>query len=291
MSGGLIGFWHRELGGRLEAGAARTSPHSPSGAIWLTRWAWACLIVALTLYLAGGYQAGFTRINGAAAAYPDWLWEWLTALGDERVSFALALLLALRYPRVFWALILSAVLAAAYSRGLKELIDAARPPAVLAPDTFNLIGPGHRRASFPSGHSVTAGVFFGVLIYYTPLRVLRVVLLALALAAGLSRVAVGVHWPLDVAAGLLGGAMAARIGAGLAARWSGPATDLSVHLAFVTLGCVLALALLYDDGGYHAAARPLAALGTLSLVVVTNQYLLRPLRHYWRSGPPPAPGA
>ncbi|MCG6898301.1 MAG: phosphatase PAP2 family protein [Thiocapsa sp.] len=289
MSGGLIGFWRQDLGDRLEAGASRTELYSPSGALWLTRWAWVCLIVALTLCLAGGYHAGFIQVNSAAAAYPDWVWEWLTVLGDERVSFALALLFALRYPRVFWALILSAVVAIAYSRGLKTLLDATRPPGVLAAEAFNLIGPGHRRASFPSGHSVTAAVFFGVLIYHTPRSGLRALFLLLAVLVGLSRVAVGVHWPVDVAAGLLGGAIAAWIGARLAAHWAGPATELSVHLAFVTLGSILAIALVYNDGGYHSAARPLAILGAAALVVVLTQYLLLPTRRYWRSRPTPEP--
>jgi len=264
---------------------------SPTGALWLSRWAWVCLIVGLTLYVAGGYEAGFIRLNAAAAAYPDWVWEWLTVLGDERVPFAFALLFALRYPRVFWALVIAALIAAAYSRGLKELFDATRPPGVLAADSFNLIGPGHRRASFPSGHSVTAAVFFGVLIYYTPRIGLRTIFLGLAIMAGMSRVAVGIHWPVDVAAGLLGGALAAWIGAGLAARWPGPATDLSVHLAVVTLGSILAIALLFDDGGYSSAATPLAILGSVALGVVAIQYLLRPALRYWRGKPTYTPPA
>ena len=43
-------------------------------------------------------------------------------------------------------------------------------------------------------------------------------LILLAVAAGLSRVAVGVHWPVDVAAGLLGGVLAVLLGVALARR-------------------------------------------------------------------------
>jgi membrane-associated phospholipid phosphatase len=279
----LFAFWKQILRERLETGAARTRLLSPSGATWLIRWAGICLIVGLTLYLAVGYHAGFIRINAAAAAYPGWLWQCLTVLGDERVPFALALIFALRYPRVFWALVLAALLAAAYSRGFKALFDATRPPGVLAADAFNLIGPSHTRASFPSGHSVTAAVFFGVLIYFTRWTGLRALLLALAVLAGLSRVAVGVHWPVDVAAGLFGGALAAWLGALLAARWPGPATNLPVHLAVVTLAAILAVTLLFDDAGYHAAATPLAVVGVLALGIAGTQYLLRPWLGYRRA--------
>ncbi len=279
----FIAFWTQDLRTRLASGAARTPLASTSGTAWLSRWAGVCLIVGMTLYLGVGYDAGFIRINAAAAAYPDWLWQCLTVLGDERVAFALALLFALRYPRVFWALILAALIAAAYSRGFKALFDATRPPGVLAADTFNLIGPGHTRASFPSGHSVTAAVFFGVLIYYARWTALRALFLTLAVLAGLSRVAVGVHWPVDVAAGLFGGALAAWLGAGLAARWSGPATNQWVHVAVVSLAVILAVTLLFDDGGYSAAATPLAILGVLALGVAGVQYLLRPWLSYRRA--------
>ncbi|CRI65870.1 Phosphoesterase PA-phosphatase related protein [Thiocapsa sp. KS1] len=282
MHADFVTFWTQDLRKCLETGIARTSPTSPSGTAWLSGWARVCLIVGLTLYLAVGYDAGFIRINTAAAAYPDWLWQCLTVLGDERVPFALALLFALRYPRIFWALILAALIAAAYSRGFKALFDTTRPPGVLAADAFNLIGPSHTRASFPSGHSVTAAVFFGVLIYYTRWTALRALFLALAVLAGLSRVAVGVHWPVDVAAGLFGGALAAWLGALLAARWPGPATNLWVHVAVASLAVILAVTLLFDDAGYTAAATPLAVLGILASGVAAVQYLLRPWLAYRR---------
>lgn len=273
----LLQAWRQDLGERLLAGAARTPVASVSGARWLSGWAGVCLILGLGLYLSGGNQTGFIALNTAAATWPEWLWVSLTILGDERVAFAIALLFALHYPRIFWALVLGALIAFAYSRGLKILVDAARPPAVLTADAFNLIGPGHRRHSFPSGHSVTVAVFFGILIYFTPRPSLRALFLTLAVLAGLSRVAVGVHWPVDVAAGLMGGALAAWLGAMLAARWPGPATDPRVHLILVGLSSILVARLLFDDGGYVLAALPLAVLGSISLLVVLMRYLVRPL--------------
>jgi hypothetical protein len=163
---------------------------------------------------------------------------------------------------------------------LKELVDAVRPPGVLTPGDFHLIGPSHRHASFPSGHTVTAAAFFGTLVYFTRKASLRVLYIGLAVMAGISRVAVGVHWPIDVAAGLCGGALAAWGGAWLAARWSGPATHLGVHLGVVAIASILALTLLVDDGGYADAAFPLALLGLLALAVATSGYLLRPLIQY-----------
>jgi hypothetical protein len=281
--GEAMSFWRQDLRRRLDQGASRTPLSSRSGAVWLTQWAWACLLVALTLYVAEGYHAGFERINAAGALTPTWIWSVATVLGDARVAFALALLFALRYPRLLWALILAALIAIAYSRGLKELIDATRPPGVLSAGDFHLIGPSHRKASFPSGHSVTAAAFFGILVYFTQRTSLRLLFVGLAILAGVSRIAVGVHWPLDVAAGLFGGAVAAWMGAALAARWSGPATRLGVHVTIVVIASVLALTLLIDDGGYPEAAIPLALLGLLALAVAANGYVLRPLLGHRRS--------
>jgi hypothetical protein len=89
------------------------------------------LVLGAGLWALAGYHAGFVRLNGAAATLPPLVWQWLTVLGDERVAFALGLFFARRHPRVFWTLACAGA-AAAYSIGFKPLVDAARPPAVLA---------------------------------------------------------------------------------------------------------------------------------------------------------------
>lgn len=82
---------------------------------------------------------------------------------------------------------------------LKEVICRQRPCG----DAY----PGY---SFPSCHSLTAMCFFGILIYLTIRHVYgfwRYLLItlfgALILLIGISRLALGVHFPTDVLAGLL----------------------------------------------------------------------------------------
>ncbi len=269
------------------AGFRRTPAVSPDGGVWLASWALASGSFALIPFLLYGYHAGFSRLNGLAAHAPDWLWQWLTVLGDERVGFALTLFFTRRHPRVFWTLIAAALVGIAVTHSLKPLFAALRPPAVLEPGTFNLIGPGHHKFSFPSGHTVTVAVFFGAWVYFVRSGWVRLLLLLLTVAAGFSRVAVGVHWPVDVAAGLAVGTMAAWSGVLLARRTERWGTHWLVHLGLVVLAAGMALLLLLSDGGYSGAARMQLFLGITALGFSVYLYLIAPLlrwRGLWRIG-------
>jgi membrane-associated phospholipid phosphatase len=280
----IIPALRRDLEATLALGAARTPLDPPDGGRWVAGWVALCLAVGLTLLLAGGYHAGFMTLNTAGRAYPDWLLEWVTSIGGEGVPFVLGLLVARRYPRLFWALVLAAILASAYSRGLKPLFDSARPPAVLPADSFHLVGPEHRRSSFPSGHSVAAGVLFGVLVYYARWWEVRVLSILAAVLVGLSRVAVGVHWPVDVAFGLAGGAAAAWLGARLAARWPAGATSARLHLVLVAICSIVAATLILGDPAYPLAGPLLRVLGGVALGYVLLEYLFGPLLRLRNTG-------
>ena len=280
MTESVLAFLRRDLRESLAVGAERDPANSAVGAAWLLYWALAAAVVGLTLYLLLGYHAGFVPLNALTALGPGWPWEWLNMLGDERVAFALTLLFAHRHPRVFWTLICAAVVAALYARGLKPLFDADRPPAVLAAEAFNLIGPERRNHSFPSGHTTTAAVFFGVLVYYARRLHWRLLFTLLAVLAGLSRVAVGVHWPVDVAAGLAGGALAAWVGVWLAQRSTWGIGKVALHLAFVVVAAVMALSLWFDDSGYAGTTDALRVLSVVCLGSAALSYLLLP---FWRA--------
>lgn len=273
----------RSLHALLSAGAARDPEIAKGGAFWLIGWALVCAICGAALAWSDGYHSGFLTLNALFVSAPGDVWQWLTVLGDERVVLALALLFSSRHPRVFWTLICAALVAIAYARGLKPLVDAARPPAALSPETFRLIGDAHRSQSFPSGHSVTAAVFFGVLAYYAQRLRWRLLFILAGTVAGLSRVAVGVHWPVDVMAGLAGGALAALAGVWLARRSRWGVYDEGVHLAFVVLAMFAAVGLLVDDGGYPAAALPLQVLAVTAWLVALANYLVLPVVRSIRS--------
>ncbi len=201
----------------------------------------------------GGYHVGFQTLHPLLGMLlPDFAWEGITRFGDERVLLALTLLFARRRPELFWAMVLAALIGALYSRGLKHLVDALRPPAVLPPGALEVIGPVLHSHSFPSGHTTSAFVFFGVLAACARHGSERAAALLAAALVGLSRVALGVHWPQDVLAGIFGGLLAAALGTWLSLHWTAGLRP-RVHRALLLLPLAALPLLLLDDASNPAA--------------------------------------
>lgn len=275
--GALLAALVTDLRLRLATGLARDPVMAREDCPWLLWSALAAGLAGIALFGLGGYHAGFLTLNHLAATWPPWIWEWLTVLGDVRVALALALLFSLRHPRLFWALILAALMAFAVTQGLKPWVAAGRPPAVLGVESFHLIGPVLRKSSFPSGHTVTAAVLLGGWICFLRSEPLRLLLVMLALMVGVSRVAVGVHWPVDVTAGLVGGWLFAWLGLSLSRRWDAAAGRLGVHIVCTFAAAAGASMLLHNDGGYAGARGLQLVIGCVSLGWGISQYLVMPL--------------
>jgi membrane-associated phospholipid phosphatase len=154
----------------------------------------------------------------------------LTVVGDPSALIVSSLLAAAALywctHRIVMALtpISALLVAGAVTKVGKDLIGRARPPLAL-----HLVVEGGN--STPSGHATDATAFFvaialvvGMIAWAHPLvgRVASVVAVVFAIGVGSSRLELGVHWPLDVAAGWLLGLGVAigvvEVGAALDAR-------------------------------------------------------------------------
>jgi membrane-associated phospholipid phosphatase len=116
--------------------------------------------------------------------------------------------------RVAVPLVASLLLAGLVAQVLKHAVDVPRPLAVLGPAVHVLLEPLRGR-SFPSGHAASAAALATFAAWRYGLRAWPLGLLALV--GGLSRIYVGAHWALDVAAGWTVGAGSALV-AEVAAR-------------------------------------------------------------------------
>lgn len=163
----------------------------------------------------------------AMAGGPTGFWLFWTRIGDQAPRAAIlaagAVALLLRHRRARAGLLVGVVLAgAALNSAVKLVFTRVRPgllPHLDRVDTF----------SFPSGHaanSMTLALALALLV--APARWRGPALAAaatVALLIGLSRIALAVHWPTDVAAGWIEGigftCLWFGIRARLGARWEG----------------------------------------------------------------------
>ena len=135
----------------------------------------------------------------------------ITHLSDTVTIIAFCIILLILPSRKTYGLPVSLAClgGVAIYKPLKHFVLRQRPDASL-----HLVTQGGY--SFPSGHSVTSVIFYGLLLYLiqknckneTLRNILSVVCGFLALLIGPSRIYVGVHWPTDVLAGwCIGGAI------------------------------------------------------------------------------------
>jgi membrane-associated phospholipid phosphatase len=186
-------------------------------------WMWGVplfALVALAILLAtGGNIELFKFLNNFMAQAGDVLWSDLTTLGDTSLAVMFILPLFGRRPALAWQFFLAAILATIGSHGLKSLFATLRPPAVLSGGSYHLIGPMFEHNSFPSGHTTTIFVLAGLICLQCLDNRLKLAMMLLAVFVGLSRIACGVHWPVDVLGGMLVGWLSAVAAVWLSQRW------------------------------------------------------------------------
>ena len=227
------------------------------------------LLLAIVLQVNHAEQTPiFMAVNAVTVLNPQ-LWAGLTLLGDTAVALCVMTPVLLFRPTI-WVGVLAAIPAGGLtSLTLKWFFDAPRPAEVLALTDFHVVGSVLRGYSFPSGHTITAFAMAGAvwacvrmahrknsaqvvvetdqdnnanLSWLTWMALAFVFLLAILV--GISRIAVGAHWPFDVLAGACVGWLAGLNGAYIAHRWqSAWQTTRSVWLMHF-LCCVLSLDLL-----------------------------------------------
>ncbi|MBY0352591.1 bifunctional DedA family/phosphatase PAP2 family protein, partial [Tabrizicola sp.] len=240
----------------------------------------AMIVLDPELARADAAMSGWLRANQSDLATRIFLG--FTMLADWRVLFPVAAVI-LGYVAVLRDWRLMAVLATAFASTLafvpamKLLIQRARPTSLYS---------GAEAFSFPSGHATHATVILGVAALLvastlgTRLRGLVYgAVAALVMIIAVSRVYLGAHWPTDVIAGMLFGAVVLLAVAVLTreARQRMPRRGLSVVI-LLTLGSVFGVHIARDYGTtatFNSASPPLTTIS----------------RNEWRAGYPAMPAA
>lgn len=213
----------------------------------------------------------FVYINTLCAPVAAPFWTGLSMLGNAWGVLAVTSPLLVHAPRLMWAWLCAAPFAVLFARLGKGLIESPRPAAVVDNAQMHVVGELLHNVSMPSGHTLTAFAVASAIYFALPLagRRKHLWLFVLAAGAGLSRIAVGAHWPGDVAAGMALGLLAGMLGTRLLARMDGAhlrPTAWSLRLVAVSLVATL-VALLTETLDFEEN-RPLQYL--LAAVVVAS---------------------
>ncbi len=226
------------------------------------------LITALGIvYFLHLNQILFCAINAVADFTGTFLWANLTILGDAMVASVIVFIFIKRNPQLVWTALVALVLSVIIVTTLKPLLAVARPPVVFDNSLINIIGPARSDHAFPSGHTASIFTLAGALMIYTRYNWQRAGLFLFALLVGLARIAVGVHWPLDVLAGaalgLVSAACAYRIVCRL--KWG---ANRTAQLIWGGIFIIATLALLFVyDTHYQEAIWLQRIIATVVLIV------------------------
>lgn len=218
-----------------------------------TGWYWVVplfsLVALIRLYLSGENTALFLVMNREMAVLGDVFWSNITILGDGVIVVMFILPFLHRRPDLVWQFVLTGVIAGLAVYLMKDP-TVLRPPAVLDPGSFHLIGPTLRQVSFPSGHTTTAFLLAALICMHRSSLWIKIAVLSLAVLAGLSRIACGVHWPLDVLGGAFFGWLAAAAGIWVGRRWQ-LGLNIWAQRFFAALFTLVAIwSLMYYDNAY-----------------------------------------
>lgn len=145
----------------------------------------------------------FLDLNQISLYSTKYLWVFFTFWGDALASTIILIPFIRKKPDILWGGLIGAISCAVVVYLLKQHFGVKRPTAVLSLDEFIHIGRMVKRGSFPSGHTATAFWLAGTIAFSFRKFKITITVLSLASLIGLSRIAVGVHWPLDVIMGAI----------------------------------------------------------------------------------------
>lgn len=235
-------------------------------ALCIATYASLLLVIAITGFLSQGYHVAFLPINALGEHIPKFLLHTITSFGNGMFLLAIALALGYKKPRFLFAILIAAILGGITSNVLKSYFNTLRPPAILVESAFHLADNAFKYDSFPSGHTLTAFLFASICSCFLKRIWVTFALLAIATLVGLTRIGLGIHWPIDT---LIGGVLGCIIGLSAYTlskrlfKFYGTKMYLLTTCIFVT-ACLLLLTQKND----YTLAQPMLIIVALSAVIV-----------------------
>jgi len=208
--------------------SSATDPRYAPVAPWVWLLPLLVFLASTPLWMHWVEPALFVHINQWCAPLAAPVWTGLSLLGNGWGLLGVTAPLLVFAPRLTWAWLCAAPFAVAFARTGKFFIESPRPAAVVDNAQMRIVGETLHNVSMPSGHTLTAFAVASALYFALPPqgRWRFAWLFVLAAGTGLSRIAVGAHWPGDVAVGMALGLLSGLLGHLLLQRvppaWSQP---------------------------------------------------------------------
>jgi len=222
-------------------------------------WVWSPILIFAILicviHLTGLNAQLFLFFNKAHDLTGDRLWAIVTLFGDGLVAAVLLFPFLKKKPDIIWSVLIASFSYMIILHSLKRIMDVPRPLGVLSPDSFHIIGWRLTKHAFPSGHTTTIFTLMGVIAFSFREKSIYIWSFIFALLVGISRIAVGAHWPIDVLGGAILGWLCAWIGVSIADRsqW-GFSRVAQIIYGIILLICVIDLLFFYN--AHYALADP-----------------------------------
>ncbi len=195
----------------------------------------------------------FTFLNTYCQFLGEIFWANTTMLGDTLIVCCLLLPILYRQWTLFKAALIGGLLTTIIVHGMKHGLGVLRPSITLPSDQIHIIGTALTSSpAFPSGHTATATFFAALIALHWQRWSITLLACSFAITVAISRIAVGVHWPTDVLAGVIVGWSCAIAGIYAARYWQWQISHTAKYIInSLILCCTLALLLIYNSHYPH----------------------------------------
>jgi len=237
------------------------------------------LAASLAIFVMNGNSDLFLMTNSPHTFPGDRFWLYATVIGDSALLLVVLLPFVGRQPRILWHILIAAIFATVMVQLLKNGLGLPRPLSVLG-DRVHVIGPELSRKSFPSGHSAAVFTLVSVFWLRSVTLFLTIPATLLAIIVAYSRLAVGAHWPLDIAGGMLIGWLAGVSAEFLGVKWDWGMSRKGQIFILIILFMAFLWVMLRSDPGHSptqfmqyaiAISSLLASLPGIKLLLLTKE--------------------
>ncbi len=238
----------------------------------------AALLVVISIFLYKNNISIFIILNKASKFIPEIIWTHFTLLGDGIIIGSLLAIIYYFNSSLALLCFISIMSSGIVTQIFKNIINFPRPPAILDIDTFILYGEAYKANSLPSGHAASAFSFYGLLFFYLTNFKIRYLFIAIASIVALSRIAVGIHWPIDVFIGSAIGFLSAKI---IKSNFEKRIFNQKIISSFGFLLFIICLSGVFNyNSGYKYVIIFQSSIGIIGVLFILKYFSEKIISHY-----------